>query len=206
MSVLIKKILLSLLLCVVTLPAMAQKTILVLGDSLSAAYGLQQSEGWVTLLQQRLNENHYNYKVVNASISGDTTSNGLARLPALLEQTHPAVTIVELGGNDGLRGIPLTVIKSNLSQIVTLLKAAHSQVLVVGIRLPPNYGPEYTQQFQKLFIDVAAKHAVSVVPLLLKNVDQNQQLFQADGVHPLPVAEPVMLDNVWPSLKGMLTH
>lgn len=183
---------------------MAQNTILVLGDSLSAAYGLQLDQGWVALLQQRLNENHFDYKVVNASVSGDTTSNGLARLPALLQKVTPAVTIVELGGNDGLRGLPLPVIKANLTRIIALLKAVNSKVILVGVRLPPNYGPAYTQQFQQLFIAVAADNKVQVVPLLLNNVDSQQELFQADGVHPVAKAEPLMLDNVWTVLEKML--
>jgi acyl-CoA thioesterase I len=195
---------LCLLFCLVTLPALAKNTILILGDSISAGYGIEINQGWVTLLQQRLREHKYPYEVVNASISGDTTANGLARLPEALNTYHPKVTIIELGGNDGLRGIPPAVIQRNLVQLIALAQQAHSQVLVVGVRLPPNYGPEYTQQFQKIFHTIQTQRKVIVVPLFLKAIDDNPKLMQPDGVHPTAVAQPQLLNNVWVVLKKML--
>lgn len=204
MSALIKKILLILLLSSATLPAIAKNTILVVGDSLSAAYGMSKEQGWVALLQQRLEENHYQYDVINASVSGDTTSNGLAQLPAALEKYHPEITIIALGGNDGLRGLPLTVIEKNLGKMAALAKDAGSKVLLLGVRLPPNYGPAYTTAFQRVYINVADEHGVSSVPVMLKNMDEKRDLFQSDGIHPKPEAQPIILDNIWPILKPLL--
>lgn len=201
---LIKKILLILLLSLATLPAMAKNSILVVGDSLSAAYGMQESEGWVALLRQRLQENHSHYQVINASVSGDTTSNGLARLPAALDKYHPVITIIALGGNDGLRGLPSPLIEKNLTKMVALAKVADSQVLLLGVRLPSNYGPAYTNAFQQIFIDVGEKEGISIVPMMLKNVGENRELFQKDGIHPTAAAQLKILDNVWPALKPLL--
>lgn len=204
MSALIKKILLILLLSSATLPAIAKNTILVIGDSLSAAYGMSKEQGWAALLQQRLEENHYPYDVINASVSGDTTSNGLAQLPAALEKYHPEITIIALGGNDGLRGLPLTVIEKNLGKMTALAKDAGSKVLLLGVRLPPNYGPAYTTAFQQVYMSVADEHGVSVVPVMLKNMDEKRDLFQSDGIHPKPEAQPIILDNIWATLKPLL--
>lgn len=204
MSALIKKILLILLLSSATLPAIAKNTILVIGDSLSASYGMTKEQGWVALLQQRLEENHYQYDVINASVSGDTTSNGLAQLPAALVKYHPSITIIALGGNDGLRGLPLTIIEKNLGKMVTLAKDAGSKVLLLGVRLPPNYGPAYTNAFQQVYVNVADEHGVSVVPVMLKNMDEKRDLFQSDGIHPKPEAQPIILNNIWPALKPLL--
>lgn len=204
MSALIKKILLILLLSSATLPAIAKNTILVIGDSLSASYGMTKEQGWVALLQQRLEENHYQYDVINASVSGDTTSNGLAQLPAALVKYHPSITIIALGGNDGLRGLPLTIIEKNLGKMVTLAKDAGSKVLLLGVRLPPNYGPAYTNAFQQVYVNVADEHGVSVVTVMLKNMDEKRDLFQSDGIHPKPEAQPIILNNIWPALKPLL--
>lgn len=204
MSALIKKILLILLLSSATLPAIAKNTILVIGDSLSAAYGMSKEQGWVSLLQQRLEENHYPYDVINASVSGDTTSNGLAQLPDALEKYHPAITIIALGGNDGLRGLPLTVIEKNLGKMTALAKGAGSKILLLGVRLPPNYGPAYITAFQQVYVNVADEYGVSVVPVMLKNMDEKRDLFQSDGIHPKPEAQPIILDNIWPALKPLL--
>src|SRR3990167_8185388 len=160
MFALIKKILLILLLSLATLPAIAKNSILVVGDSLSAAYGMQERQGWVALLQQRLQENHSHYQVINASVSGDTTSNGLARLPAALLKHHPVITIIALGGNDGLRGVPLAVIEKNLDKMIEAALDANSKVLLLSVRLPLNYGPAYTDGFQKIFADLAAKNNI----------------------------------------------
>jgi acyl-CoA thioesterase-1 len=206
MSVFIKKILLGLLISVVTLPAMAEKTILVIGDSLSSAYGMQPEQSWVALLQQRLQAQHYDYKVVNASITGDTTSNGVMRVTEALTLHHPDVTIVALGGNDGLRGISLVAMKKNLNRIVAQIKEAKSRVLILGVRLPPNYGPAYTEQFQQLFTEVAKENNVSVVPQMLHDVDEKEVSFQADRIHPTAAAQPTLLNNIWPALQAMLTH
>ena len=204
MSALIKKILFVLLISLVTLPAIAENTILVVGDSLSTAHGLATEQGWTALLQQRLHDNHYQYQVVNVSVTGAATSNGVALLPAALLKYHPAVTIIELGGNDGLRGLPLQVIKKNLDDMIVAAQAVNSQVLLLGVRLPPNLGPAYITAFQQIYVDLANKNHVSIVPLILKNIDEDKTLFQADGIHPIAKAEPVILDNIWPVLKGLL--
>jgi acyl-CoA thioesterase I len=204
MSFVIKKILFFLMLCVVTLPAIAKNTILVIGDSLSAAHGIRVEDGWVELLKQRLHDNHYHYQVENLSVSGDTTSNGLANLPAALQKYHPVVTIIELGGNDGLRGLTLSVIQKNLQEMIRLTKNAGSKVLLLGVRLPTNYGPVYTEKFQQIFTDLSKENHISLVPDMLKNIDDKDALFQPDGIHPVAAAEPVILDNIWPALKAQL--
>lgn len=204
MSLSIKKILLGLLLSLFTLPALAQNTILVLGDSLSAAYGMKPEQGWTSLLQQRLKENHYDYRVVNESVTGDTTSNGLVRLPFALSSNHPVITIIELGGNDALRGIPLSEIKKNLKAMVAMCKGAHTQVLLVGLRLPPNYGEAYTQQFQAIYTKLTIETKVELVPFMLDKVDESMALFQEDGIHPVAGAQMAILNNIWSKLKSML--
>jgi acyl-CoA thioesterase-1 len=199
-----KKFLAMIVIYFFTLPVFAENTILILGDSISAAYGIDTQKGWVQLLQKRLTENSLAYQVVNASISGATTSNGLSRLPGLLSQHKPVITVIELGGNDGLRGLRLTVIKNNLQKMVALAKDAGSDVLILGVRLPPNYGPEYTQQFQAIFQDVADEEKVAVVPVFLKGVDDQANMMQPDRVHPLESAQTIMLDTAWPVLKSLL--
>ncbi len=179
-------------------------TILVLGDSLSAGYGIQTEQGWVHLLQQRIDAKQLPYQVVNASVSGDTTSSALARLPKALAEHQPQIVIVELGGNDGLRALPLFTIKRNLNEIIERIQAYDAQVLLLGVRLPPNYGPAYTEQFQQLFIDVAEDNDVPIVPLFLLNIAENRDLMQDDGIHPTAKAQPIMLDNVWKELEPLI--
>ncbi|EAR20244.1 probable esterase signal peptide protein [Nitrococcus mobilis Nb-231] len=197
--------LLIVLLLLSALPARAnERAILVLGDSLSAAHGINHNAGWVALLAARLAKQKWDYRVVNASISGDTTGGGLARLPAALDRYHPVILIVELGGNDGLRGIPLAEIRSHLGQIVRLAKHRGIRVLLIGVRLPPNYGTVFTERFQALFHEVAQAEAIPLVPKLLAGVAENPQLMQPDGIHPTAAAQPRLLANVWPKLKPLL--
>lgn len=177
--------------------------LLVLGDSLSAAYGMATEAGWVSLLQRRLDERGLSYQVVNASISGETTAGGLSRLPALLEAHRPAIVVIALGANDGLRGFAFETLRSNLGQMIRLSRAAGSRVLMAGIRLPPNYGAAYTEGFQAVFQEVAAAERVPLVPLLLAGVE-GFELMQADGIHPSPAAQPRILDNVWAELEPLL--
>lgn len=184
---------------------MAENTIVIVGDSLSAAYGIEQQQGWVSLLQTRLRQEKFSYVVINASISGDTTSNGLARLPPILQMYKPLITVIELGANDGLRGLEISHIKRNLAQMILMAKQAKSKVLILGMRLPPNYGPVYTNAFQQIFTDLAKQYEVSIVPLFLKGVDENRALFQPDTFHPDATAQVIILNNVWSVLKTLLT-
>ena len=183
------------------------QTILVLGDSLSAEYGLARGTGWVALLEQRLAKEGRTAAVVNASVSGETTSGGRSRLPALLAQHTPDVVVIELGGNDALRGLPLKNTQDNLSAMAQAGKKAGAQVLVVGMQVPPNYGAAYARQFEGLFSAVAREHQTALVPFLLKGVADAANataLFQADRIHPRAEAQPRMLDNVWPTLHKLL--
>ncbi|WP_220813337.1 arylesterase [Pseudomonas paralcaligenes] len=179
-------------------------TVLVVGDSISAALGLDTRQGWVSLLQERLREGGFEHQVVNASISGDTTSGGLARLPALLSQHRPQLVIIELGGNDGLRGQPAAQLQQNLARMVDLSKEAGAGVLLLGMRLPPNYGQRYTEAFARTFADVAQDKQVPLVPFLLEGVGGVPGMMQADGIHPAVAAQDKLLDNVWPTLKPLL--
>jgi acyl-CoA thioesterase-1 len=178
--------------------------ILVLGDSLSAAFGIEQEQGWVNLLQQRLQAGHYPYRVVNASISGETTQGGASRIDGLLKQYQPAIVLVELGGNDGLRGLPLEVIRASLEHIIKAIRARSIQCLLIGMRLPPNYGPQYTRQFAQLYQELAKQYRLPLVPFLMQGFASNFQLIQSDGIHPTAEAQPLMLDNVWPILLPLL--
>lgn len=197
---------LALFLCLLTaLPAAAAQTVvMVLGDSLSAAYGIDREAGWVALLAERLDSQGYEARVINASISGDTSGGGLSRLPAALERHQPDVLIVELGGNDGLRGIPLRETRHNLSQILEMAHKRGISVLLVGVRLPPNYGPLFTERFQAMYRDLAQQHEVALVPRLLQGVAAHPALMQPDGIHPTAAAQPRLLANVWPKLKPLL--
>ena len=179
-------------------------TVLVLGDSISAAYGIQREQGWVQLLGERLANIAPGYRVVNASISGDTTGGGLARLPAALESHEPALVIIELGGNDGLRGYPVPSIRRNLEQLVDLAAADGRAVLLVGMQIPPNYGHRYTREFQALFEDVADDRGVAVVPSFLQEVGVQPRLMQDDGIHPNARAQPLLLDTLWPFVETLL--
>lgn len=180
------------------------RTILVVGDSLSASYGIDVESGWVARLQQRLEERKLDYKVVNASISGDTTANGRVRLPRALAQHKPAVVVLELGGNDGLRGLPLEEMKRNLAAMIEASKAGGAEVVLVGIRLPPNYGPRYNERFQAIYEELAAQYRAPLVPFLLEGVYEQDGLMQPDGIHPTAAAQPRMLENVWPKLEPVL--
>jgi acyl-CoA thioesterase I len=182
----------------------SDSTILVLGDSLSAAYGLDVERGWVNLLQQRLSEQGYSYQVVNASISGETTHGALTRLPNILEREHPQLVIIELGGNDGLRGISLDEMQSNLVQMVKLCKEHGAGVLLLGMRLPPNYGPSYTERFHAIYKIVAEQTGVKYLEFFLEGVAEDRGLMQSDGIHPTVEAQATLLDNVWPLIESIL--
>ncbi|MEO8063710.1 MAG: arylesterase [Pseudomonadota bacterium] len=180
------------------------RTIVVLGDSLSAGYGIKVQEGWVNLLGKRLASEGYGYGVINASVSGETTQGGLARLPRVLESHKPAIVIVELGANDGLRGLPLAASRENLRQIVERSRAAKARVVLVGMVIPPNYGPRYGQEFRDMFATLAAKYPIALVPFFLDHVALKPDLMQADGLHPNALGQPQLLENLWPKLKPLL--
>jgi len=180
------------------------RTVVVLGDSLSAGYGLKIQEGWVHLLEQRLAAQGYEYRVVNASVSGETTQGGLARLPHVLETNQPGIVIVELGGNDGLRGLPLATSQQNLKRIVELAQKSGARVVLVGMVIPPNYGPRYGQQFRDMFATLTKQYQLAFVPFLLDKVALNPDLMQADGIHANAKGQPQLLENVWPKLKPLL--
>lgn len=184
----------------------SSQSIMVLGDSLSAAYGIPVEKGWVALLKQHIEQHSYekDYDVINASISGETTGGALARFPNLLAQHKPYLVIIELGGNDGLRGFPITTLRNNLDQLVTLAKTAGSKVLIAGMRIPPNYGPRYTNLFFQSFLEAAQQHQVPLVPFLLDEIAIYPVLMQADGIHPTADAQPQILNNVLPTLTEML--
>jgi len=182
----------------------AAPVVLVLGDSISAGYGLPADAGWATLLQQRLDAEHYPHHVVNASISGDTTAGGRARLDALLARHHPAVTVIELGGNDGLRGGSLDAMRANLDAMTAAAQKSGSRVLIVGLRLPPNYGPAYVQRFETTYADVARERKAALVPFLFEGFAEDNAMFQGDRIHPVLAAQARLLDNVWRELKPLL--
>ena len=179
-------------------------TILVLGDSLSAALGIRPEQGWVALLAQRLQAQGYGYQIVNASVSGETTSGGLERLPRALQLHQPGTVILELGANDGLRGLPVEETRENLAHMVRLSQAAGARVLLVGMRIPPNYGPRYTEQFARVFPEVANQYHLPLVPFLLEKVALDPTRMQQDGMHPNARGEPPVLDTLWPYLKPLL--
>ena len=174
------------------------------GDSLSAGYGLRPDEGWVPLLQKRLQAQGYVTPVVNASVSGETSGGGLQRLPRALQLHTPSLVILELGANDGLRGLPVPQTQANLEKMVGLVRAAGAQVLLIGIRMPPNYGPRYTADFAHMYTDIAQRDHIPVVPFLLESVALNPNLMQADGMHPNARAAPLVLDTVWQRLLPLL--
>lgn len=182
----------------------ASKTVLVLGDSLSAEYGLARASGWVTLLEQRLQAEKIAATVVNASISGETTSGGRTRLPALLRQHRPGIVIIELGANDALRGLSLDATESNLRALIDLARKAGAKTLLLGMQIPPNYGRAYTDRFAALYPQLAKETRSALVPFFLQGVAEQPELFQADRLHPTAAAQPTLLDNVWPQLKPLL--
>jgi acyl-CoA thioesterase-1 len=187
--------------------AKTQATLLVVGDSLSAEYGLKRGTGWVALLDKRLRDEGKSITVVNASISGDTTSGGLSRLPPLLTQHKPQMVLIELGGNDALRGLPLKTSQDNLESMVKAAQNQGAKVLLLGMQVPPNYGPQYAAEFSAMYAEVAKRHKVGLVPFFLKGVadaDNADSLFQSDRIHPVEAAHPIMLGNVWPALRKLL--
>jgi acyl-CoA thioesterase I len=178
--------------------------LVVLGDSLSAGYGIRPEESWVALLGRRLQQEGYEYRVVNASVSGETSGGGLARLPRVLATHHPSVLIVELGANDGLRGLPVPALRHNLEEITAAAGATGARVLLIGMRMPENYGPEYTARFAASFAEVAKARKVALVPFLLERVALDEANFQRDQMHPIAAVQPQLLDAVWPRLKPLL--
>lgn len=194
---------LSLMFCIIwNSPALyaQDKTLFILGDSLSAGYGLKEGRGWVSLLQQRITQQKLHWRVVNSSISGDTTGNGLQRLPEALKSSRPNIVIIELGGNDGLRGMPPPVIAENLRQLVHLAQQAGARTLLMEMRLPPNYGPAYLKSFVATYTTVANETSAGLVPFFLSDVGGHKDLMQADGIHPNELGQPLLLERVWPLL------
>lgn len=179
-------------------------TILVLGDSLSAAYGLPPQSGWVTLLEERLNQRKFNYKVVNASISGETSAGGASRIDGLLRQHRPAVLILALGANDGLRGLSATQLRTNLETIIRAARSRNAKVLLAGMRMPPNFGPTYTREFSAVYAELARAYRTAFVPFLLEGFADRPEYFLADGLHPNAAAQPMILDRVWTALAPLL--
>lgn len=181
-------------------------TLMVFGDSLSAAYGIEESQGWVELLARKLDDEGYPYQVINGSVSGETTTGGLSRLPAMLDSYQPDLVILELGGNDGLRGLPLKAIRENLVAMVELSREAGAEVMLTGIQIPPNYGPRYTAPFYQQYADIAAELKLPLVPFLIDGIPQQPELMQNDGIHPRAEAQGMILENVWPVLAPLLTR
>lgn len=186
------------------LQALAAPVILVFGDSLSAAYGIPLAQSWPQLLQQRLEKNGFPHRIVNVSISGETTSGGLSRIDKALLDHKPALVVLELGANDGLRGLPLKEMQRNLTGIITACKRRGAKVLLVGMRIPPNYGPRYTDSFFSSYATLAREHRLQLVPFLLEGVAGNRSLMQDDGLHPTAAAQPRVLENLWRGLKPLL--
>jgi acyl-CoA thioesterase-1 len=189
---------------VVTAAAPATPTILVFGDSLSSAYGIATSRGWVALLDARLKREGTDYSVVNASISGETTRGGLARMPAVLARVQPAVVILQLGSNDGLRGLPIDRMQYNLAAMIEQAKHAGARVLLVGMKLPANWGPEYTEAFEAAYTTLASTHGTALLPFLFDGLEDGPAHFLPDGLHPSEAAQPIILDTVWTPLRPLL--
>jgi len=188
-------------------PALAagNRTVLVMGDSLAAGYGLAANQGWVDLIAQRMKITHPGWRLVNASISGETTAGGAARIAAALKREHPSVVVIELGANDGLRGLPLQQTRANLESMVRAAQSAKSKVLIIGMRMPPNMGARYTRGFEQVFADLASKYRTPFVPFLLAPVANDPKAFQADDLHPVAAAQPKLRDLVWSELAPMLS-
>ena len=182
----------------------ASRSVLVMGDSLSAAYGLATSQGWVALMAERIKDRHPRWKVVNASISGETTAGGASRIAGELERHAPSIVVIELGANDGLRGLPLAQTRANLERMIKASKAAGARVLLIGMRIPPNYGREYTQGFERNFSDLAKQHGIAFLPFLLEPVALERASFQPDNLHPTAAVQPAIRDHVWSALAPML--
>jgi acyl-CoA thioesterase-1 len=207
MPLAIRTLLFVFMLCPLTLisPAgAAGKSILILGDSLSAGYGLAISRGWVALLEERLKQERIDYSVANASVSGDTSAGGRARIEAALERHRPSIVIVELGGNDALRGLPVAQMKANLAAIIERSKKGGARVLLVGMKIPPNFGPDYTSAFENAFAQLSREEKVPLVPFMLEGFAEKLDYFQPDRIHPNERAQPLIVDTVWPKLKPLL--
>ncbi len=204
LSFLIRRLLPLAALLVLAAPAAAARTILVFGDSLAAAYGIAPQQGWVHLLGERITRAQLAWTVVNASISGETTAGGLRRLPEDLKRHKPDAVVIELGANDALRGQPIAQIRANLEQMIKLARQAHAEPVLVGIVIPPNYGIDYAAEFRGLYAALAKKHRIAHVPFLLAGVVDKRDNFQADQLHPTAAAQPLILDNVWPTLEPLL--
>lgn len=188
-----------------SMPAFAENPkIMIYGDSLSAAYGIPQQQGWASLLQKKLASEYYQYDVVNASISGETTSGGVSRIQKILDQIKPSIIILELGANDGLRGLPIQEMSNNLNTIILQSKKSGARVLLVGMRIPPNYGPQYTKLFSQTYVKLSQEHQIPLVPFMLENIAAKADLIQDDGLHPNAIAQPLVLDNIWSHLKKLL--
>ena len=188
----------------ISFAAQAAGNILVVGDSLSAGYGLGPNQSWPALLEKRLRDQRLDYSVVNASSSGDTTSGGRSRIGAALDQSRPAVVIIALGANDGLRGLPVNLMRDNLLAMMDAARARKARVVLVGMKLPPNYGIDYTRAFEQSYADLAKRHKAALVPFLLEGVAERRELFLPDNIHPVAEAQPIILDNVWKVLKNQL--
>ncbi|QDC45240.1 arylesterase [Methylophilus medardicus] len=186
--------------------AMAESSkpvILFFGDSLSAAYGIPKEQGWVNLVALRLKDKQLPYEVANASVSGETTAGGLSRLPAALKQFKPSIVVIELGANDGLRGLPLDAMKNNLEKMIQASQQVKAKVVLLGMLIPPNYGPKYTQGFKAIYADLSDKYKIPFVPFFLEGVSGHRELVIEDGLHPNVIAQPKILDNVWPTLQPL---
>jgi len=199
----VRKTIAFLLFVILALPVQA-RSLIVLGDSLSAAYQMDLEQGWVYLLQQRLDQQGYSLKVINASVSGDTTQNGIARLHRLLQESEPEIVVIELGGNDGLRGTPLLAIERNLSRLIDMAQGKGAKVLLLGMQLPTNYGKAYTQRFSQTYPTVARKKEVPLVPFFMEQVALFPERMQEDGIHPSAAGQPYLLDTMWPYLEPLL--
>jgi acyl-CoA thioesterase-1 len=184
--------------------SLAARTILVYGDSLSAAYGISQNRSWVALLAERLKQQRLDYTVANASISGETTAGGASRIGAALAREKPAVVVVALGANDGLRGLPVAQMRANLATIIQRAQSSGARVVLAGMKLPPNYGPQYTGAFERTYQDLARAHNVPLVPFLLENIAEKRELFQPDNLHPTEQAQPLILESIWKALAPVL--
>jgi len=198
------KILFTIILLFVNCTAHATTTIVILGDSLSASYGIDHNEGWVALLERRLKKTNNSYQVVNASISGETSAGGLQRINNTIRQHRPSILILALGANDGLRGLSLRQLHSNLTQIIQRSQKSSVNVLLIGMRLPNNYGPQYNSNFSAVYSKLAKEFELPLIPFLLSGLEKNRAMFQKDGLHPTAAAQPAILDNVWPHLKLLL--
>jgi len=194
--------LLTIITCYTTI--VQSQNLLVVGDSLSASYNIPLEQGWVELMKNKLQQEQIDIQVVNASISGETTRNALKRLPDLLERHEPAIVVIELGGNDGLRGFGLDSIKANLNRMIELSKASGATVVLTGIHIPPNYGPAYTQVFYQTYLELSERHDTFFVPFILQDIGDKPELMQADGVHPTADAQPKVLGNMWPTIKSAI--